>query len=82
VWFTEIAVPLTFSWFFGPVNQGYGLLELWGESDVMSRGAYTFKQRDVTRALKATLAAGIDVARIEIDKEGRIVILAHDRRAG
>ena len=41
----------------------------------MSRGAYTFKQRDVTRALKATLAAGLKVARIEIDKEGRIVIL-------
>ena len=28
----------------------------------------TFKKQDVTRALQATLAAGIEVSRIEIDK--------------
>lgn len=42
----------------------------------MARGACTFKQQDVTRALKATVAAGIEVQRIEIGKDGKIVILA------
>jgi hypothetical protein len=40
----------------------------------MSRAPATFKQRDVTRALKAIAAAGI-VARVEIDKSGKIVII-------
>ena len=42
----------------------------------MSRGQQTFKQRDVTKALKATVKAGISVGRVEIDKEGKIVIVA------
>jgi hypothetical protein len=42
----------------------------------MPRGPCTFKQRDVTRALKAAVAAGIRVERIEIDREGKIVISA------
>jgi DNA-binding MarR family transcriptional regulator len=41
----------------------------------MSRGQQTFKQSDVTRALKATVKAGIPVGRVEIDKDGRIVIV-------
>ena len=41
----------------------------------MSRGQQTFKQRDVTKALKATVKAGIAVGRVEIDKDGRIVIV-------
>jgi hypothetical protein len=41
----------------------------------MSRGPYTFRQTDLTRAIKGARAAGIDVARIEIEKDGRIVIL-------
>jgi len=41
----------------------------------MSRGQQTFKQRDVTKALKATVKAGITVGRIEIDKGGKIVIV-------
>ena len=39
----------------------------------MSRGQQTFKQRDVTKALKATVNAGIAVGRVEIDKNGKIV---------
>jgi DNA-binding MarR family transcriptional regulator len=42
----------------------------------MSRGQQTFKQSDVTRALKATVKAGIAVERVEIDKDGRIVIVS------
>jgi hypothetical protein len=42
----------------------------------MSRGHCTFKQRDVTAAVKAVTAAGVDVARVEVDKTGRIVIIA------
>lgn len=41
----------------------------------MARGACTFKQQDVTRALRATVAAGIEVQRIEIDKDGKIVLV-------
>jgi hypothetical protein len=41
----------------------------------MSRSQQTFKQCDVTRALRATVKAGIAVARVEIDKDGKIVIV-------
>jgi hypothetical protein len=41
----------------------------------MARGACTFKQNDVTRALRATLAAGVAVLRVEIDKDGRIIVV-------
>jgi hypothetical protein len=41
----------------------------------MSRGQQTFKQRDVTKALKATVKAGLPVERVEIDKGGRIIIV-------
>lgn len=41
----------------------------------MARGACTFKGTDVTRALRATAAAGIEVQRIEIGKDGKIVLV-------
>jgi hypothetical protein len=41
----------------------------------MSRGQQTFKQSDVTKALKATLKTGVPVERLEIDKNGKIVIV-------
>ena len=41
----------------------------------MSRGQQTFKQSDVTKVLKATVKAGIAVERVEIDKDGKIVIV-------
>ena len=40
----------------------------------MSRGECTFRQRDVTAALKAARDAGAEVARVEIDK-GKIIIV-------
>jgi hypothetical protein len=41
----------------------------------MSRTPSTFRQADVTRVVKAARAAAVDVARIEIAKDGRIVIV-------
>jgi len=46
-----------------------------GRNTAVSRNVWTFRQRDVTRALKATIAAGVDVRRIEIDREGKIVVV-------
>jgi hypothetical protein len=42
----------------------------------MSRGQQTFKQSDVTKAIKATVKAGIAVERVEIDRDGKIVIVS------
>ncbi|SHH23031.1 hypothetical protein [Bradyrhizobium erythrophlei] len=43
----------------------------------MSRGSQTFKQVDLTKALKGAANAGIKVRRIEIDKKtGNIVLYA------
>lgn len=40
----------------------------------MARGPCTFKQLDVTRALRATVNAGIEIKRIDIDKAGKITM--------
>ena len=40
----------------------------------MARAPVTFKQSDVTRAVKGAIAAGLDLARVEIDQTGKIVI--------
>ena len=42
----------------------------------MSRTPAAFKQRDVKAAIKAAVDAGVSVARIEVDREGRIIIIA------
>jgi hypothetical protein len=41
----------------------------------MARGPCTFKQQDVTRALRAIAAAGVDVQRVEIDRNGKIIVV-------
>jgi hypothetical protein len=41
----------------------------------MARTPSTFRQQDVTKAVKAVAAAGVHIARIEIDKAGKIVII-------
>ena len=41
----------------------------------MPRAPSTFRQQDVTRAVKAVAAAGVGIARVEIDKAGTIRII-------
>jgi hypothetical protein len=41
----------------------------------MPRGQCTFRQGDVTKAVKGVVAAGVQIARVEIDPTGKIVIL-------
>jgi hypothetical protein len=41
----------------------------------MSKGQHTFRQSDVTKALKAAMNAGVSVRRFEIDREGKIVVI-------
>ena len=41
----------------------------------MSRGPGAFKQSDVTRALRGAAKAGMDVGRVEIAKDGRIIVV-------
>ena len=41
----------------------------------MSRGPITFRQADLTRAIKGVRKAGVDVARAEIAKDGKIIIV-------
>ena len=40
----------------------------------MSRGVQSFRQSDVRRALRATKAAGLDVARVKIGRDGNFEI--------
>jgi hypothetical protein len=42
----------------------------------MARAPSTFRQQDVTRAIRAAAAAGVDIARVEVTKAGTIVIVA------
>ena len=44
----------------------------------MARAPSTFRQLDLTRAVKAVTAAGVHITRIEIDKTGKIVIITAD----
>ena len=42
----------------------------------LSRRPATFRQTDLTRALKGARAAGVEIAQVEIDKDGRIIVVA------
>jgi hypothetical protein len=41
----------------------------------MGHGPATFKETDLTRALRAARKAGADVDRVEIGRDGRIVLV-------
>ena len=42
----------------------------------MPRAPSNFRQTDITRAVKAVVAAGVEVARVEVDKDGKITVIA------
>jgi hypothetical protein len=44
----------------------------------MARAPAIFRQQDVTRAFRGAQAAGVRVARVEIDRDGKIVIVTAD----
>src|SRR5713101_2011063 len=46
-----------------------------GRQKLMSRGAQSFKQGDVTRAIKAAVKSGVKGWRVEI-AEGKIIVVA------
>jgi hypothetical protein len=45
----------------------------------MSRRPQTSRQRDVTKAVKAVVAAGARVSEVSVDNEGRIIVRVYDR---
>jgi len=42
----------------------------------MARGPQTFRQRDVAAAIKAARQAGIEIARVKIEKDGTITVVS------
>jgi hypothetical protein len=48
----------------------------------MARAPSTFRQQDVTRAVKAVAAAGVHIARVEIDRAGKIVVVTQQSPTG
>ena len=43
--------------------------------DNMSRRPAHFTQRDATRLIRAALAAGLSVLKIEVDRDGKLVVV-------
>jgi hypothetical protein len=41
----------------------------------MARGPLTFRQNDLTRAVRAVRNAGVEVLRVEVDKDGKIIVV-------
>ena len=48
----------------------------------MPRTACTFKQSDVTKALRAARDAGLSLARVEIGRDGKIIMVPGKPEAG
>jgi len=48
----------------------------------VSRAPLLFKESDVVRAVKAVRKAGLDIARVEIDSSGKIVVIAKTENNG
>jgi hypothetical protein len=44
----------------------------------MSRRASAFRQIDVSRACRGAAAAGVEISKVEIDTDGKIVIVARN----
>lgn len=41
----------------------------------MGHGPCSFREADVRRAIKAARSSGIEIARVEVDRDGRIAII-------
>ena len=41
----------------------------------MSRGPSTFKERDLTRAVRAVVKAGLEVTKVTVDTGGQITVI-------
>jgi hypothetical protein len=41
----------------------------------VSRGPQAFRERDLTRAVRAVAKAGVPIAKVEVDKAGKIVVV-------
>lgn len=48
----------------------------------MRRAPSPFRQRDLTRAIRAVTIAGVGIARVEIGTDGRIVVVTQQPAAG
>lgn len=48
----------------------------------MARRAANFTASDVTRAVKATVAAGLDVDRVEVQSDGTIAVITKGQENG
>jgi hypothetical protein len=48
----------------------------------MARSRSTFRQGDLTKAVKAVAAAGVNVGRVEIGRDRKIVIVALQATTG
>jgi hypothetical protein len=44
----------------------------------VSRGPAPFTQRNATRLMRAVIAAGLSVAKVEVDNAGKIVVIVGD----
>jgi hypothetical protein len=47
----------------------------------MSKGMQIFKQTDLLRAIRTSQKAGLSIARVEIDRDGKIVVVTGEAKS-